>query len=96
MRDDEHAGQALFGTFSAAFAAGATMARRLAIIAKALAPAISDFFIFPPSKYIHICGPGAAGAADAAGAAGPISLTAPDLPVYAVLGAYFWNCLVMF
>ncbi len=90
MRDDEHAGHALFGTFSAAFAAGETMARRLAIIAKALAPAISDFFIFPPSKYIHICGPGAAGAA------GPISLTAPDLPVYAVLGAYFWNCLVMF
>ena len=90
MRDDEHAGHALFGTFSAAFAAGATTARRLAIIAKALAPAISDFFIFPPSKYIHICGP------DAADAAGPISLTAPDLPVYAVLGAYFWNCLVMF
>lgn len=90
MRDDEHAGHALFGTFSAAFAAGATMARRLAIIAKALAPAISDFFIFPPSKYIYICGPGAADAA------GPISLTAPDLPVYAVLGAYFWNCLVMF
>jgi len=87
VRDDEHAGHALFGTFSAAFAAGATIARRLAINAKALAPAISDFFIFPPSKYIHICGPAFAG---------PNSLTAPGLPVYALLGAYFWNCLVMF
>jgi len=87
VRDEEHAGHALFGTFSAAFAAGATIARRLAINAKVLAPAISDFFIFPPSKYIHICGPGFAG---------PNSLTALGLPVYAVLGAYFWNCPVMF
>jgi hypothetical protein len=87
VRDEEHAGHALFGTFSAAFAAGATIARRLAIIAKALTPAISDFFIFPPSKYIHICGPAFAG---------PYSLTALGLSVYAVLGAYFWICLVIF
>jgi hypothetical protein len=80
VRDDEHAGHALFGTFSAAFAAGATIASRLAINAKALAPAISDFFIFPPSKYIHICRPAIAGL---------IWLTAPGFPVYAPLEITF-------
>jgi hypothetical protein len=87
VREEEHAGHALFGTFSAAFADGATIARRLAINAKALAPAISDFFIFPPNKYIHIYEPAIAGL---------IWLTAPGVPVYALLGAYFWNCLVKF
>ena len=34
----------------AAFATGAMLARRLAIKAKALAPAITLFFILPPEK----------------------------------------------
>jgi hypothetical protein len=48
VRDCEHAGQAAFGTFSAALAVGRTAPKRLKINAKALDEAISDFFIFPP------------------------------------------------
>jgi hypothetical protein len=86
VRDEEHVGHGLFGTFSAAFATGVTTPRRLAINAKVLTPAISDFFIFPPNKYIHIYEPAIAGL---------IWLTAPGFSIYALLEAYFWNCLVM-